>query len=58
MVIDILRLSKTLRKEEFCVFKKLESWSLFYYMIGIVIPGFNSNDYPIEYLPPVVTNQP
>lgn len=58
MVIDILRLSKTLRKEEFCVFKKLESWRLFYYMIRIVIPGFNSNDYPIEYLPSVVTNQP
>lgn len=54
MVIDILRLSKTLRKFK----KKLESWRLFYYMIGIVIPGFNSNDYPIEYLPSVVTNQP
>lgn len=58
MVIDILRLPKTLRKEEFCVFKKLESWRLLYYMIGIVIPGFNSDDYPIEYLPSVVTNQP
>lgn len=58
MVIDILRLSKTLRKEEFCVFKKLESWRLFYYMIGIVIPGLDTDDYPIKYLPSVVTNQP
>lgn len=27
-------------------------------MIGIVIPGLDTDDYPIEYLPSVVTNQP
>lgn len=58
MVIDILIDYPGLYEKKSSVFKKLESWRLFYYMIGIVIPGFNSNDYPIEYLPSVVTNQP
>lgn len=36
--------------------KKLEFWCLFYYMIGIVIFGFNLDDYLIEYLFLVVIN--
>lgn len=56
MVIDIFRLFKILGKEEFCVFKKLEFWCLFYYMIGIVIFGFNLDDYLVEYLFLVVIN--
>lgn len=58
MVIDILIDYPGLYEKKSSVFKKLESWRLLYYMIGIVIPGLDTDDYPIKYLPSVVTNQP